>query len=149
MLPHAREPWKQVLELRQLDLDAGLARPRAPAEDVEDESRPVDDLHVELLAEIPALGGGEIVVEKEQRRLLLAGEGAHLVDLALAEERGGPDGPAALHHLAAHLSARGLREETQLRQALAIHGVARPRLAAGQDRALPKRARSPARRGHA
>src|SRR6185436_160365 len=120
-----------------------------PGEDVQDEPGAVDDLHGELLAQVAALRGGEVVVQEEERGLLLARERLHLVDLALAEEGGSPDGAAPLQHFAAHLRPGRLGEETQLGQTLlAVQAVPLTGLATRQDGALPKRARSPARRGH-
>src|SRR5439155_10801623 len=139
---------QKVLELGQLHLDARLARPGASGEDVQDEPGSIDDFHVELLAEVSALGWGKVVVEKQKRRLLLAGEDAYFFDLSLAEERGRADGTAALQHFAPQLGAGRFGQEAKLGQEPAVLPMPPPRFAAGEKGAFPMRVRSPARRGH-
>src|SRR4029079_8495401 len=106
-----------------------------PSEDVEDETAPVDDPELEVLLEIPVLRGREVVVEEEEVRLVLVPERANLLDLALAQERGGAHGAAALEHLAEDLRPGRLGEEAQLGQRVAVMIPAR-RGATGQDRAF-------------
>src|SRR5262249_59070751 len=52
VLPHAGEPRQRVLELRQLDLQATLTRPRTPGKDVEDQLAPVHDLPLHRLLQV-------------------------------------------------------------------------------------------------
>ena len=64
--PHSGEPREEVLELRQLDLEAGLARAGALGEDGEDQLAAVDHLALELGLQVLHLAGGEIVVEDDE-----------------------------------------------------------------------------------
>ena len=63
--PHAAQAWKQVLVLGQAHLQAAFARVGVQGEDVEDEGRPVYDLHVAVDAflQVRLLRGRKLVVE--------------------------------------------------------------------------------------
>ena len=65
------QPRQKVLVLRQLDLEATLLRTSSPCEDVENEHGAVEDLYLERLLEILLLGGAELVVKNDKRRLKL------------------------------------------------------------------------------
>ena len=54
--PEAGQPRQPVFELGQLDLEAPLVGRRAAGEDIENQSRPVDDLDVERALEVALLG---------------------------------------------------------------------------------------------
>jgi len=87
--PHAREARERVLELRELHLHARLGRARARREDVEDELGAVDHALAELALEVLALRRRELIVEDDERRLLLDDQSLELVDLAAADVGGG------------------------------------------------------------
>ena len=114
VLPQAGEARQHVLELGELDLEAGLAGARAARKDVEDQLGAVDDLDPDQLLEIPHLGGGEVVVEDDHVGVGLADPALELLELAAADEGGGPRRAAALEHRAAQARARGLGEPRQL-----------------------------------
>jgi hypothetical protein len=61
--PHPLQSRQRVLELRQLDGQAGFVRLGIGREDVEDQLGPVDDLGARRLFEIARLAGREVVVE--------------------------------------------------------------------------------------
>ena len=64
--PHPRQPRQVVFERGQLDLQAPLARPCVPREDVDDQRRTVEHLAVEQRLEATLLVRGELVVDDEQ-----------------------------------------------------------------------------------
>src|SRR5690606_19116536 len=61
-LTPAAQPRQQVLELRELHLRLALARLRMLAEDVEDDGRAVDHLHLDDVFEGTPLARGELRV---------------------------------------------------------------------------------------
>jgi hypothetical protein len=83
--PHARQTRQHVFELRELDLELGLARPRARREDVEDQFGAIHDALASGVLDVLALRRRELVVEDDERRALLVDECPELVDLSLAE----------------------------------------------------------------
>ena len=60
MGPQTGQTRQPVFELSQLDLEASLVRRRPAGEDVEDQSRAIDDFDVERALEIALLGRREI-----------------------------------------------------------------------------------------
>jgi hypothetical protein len=75
-----------VLQLRELDLQLAFVRARALREDVEDQSRAIDDAALGELFEIAFLHGAQRAVDQDQiriERLALLGE---LRGLAGADE---------------------------------------------------------------
>ena len=63
--PAPDETGQHVLELRQLDLPLAFARARAPGKNVQDQLRPIDDLALQLLLELPQLSRRQLVVEDD------------------------------------------------------------------------------------
>ena len=65
MAPHAAQTRVDVLQLCELHLQAPFARRGVAAEDVEDKSRTVDDLHVmaHRALEVGLLRGAKLVVK--------------------------------------------------------------------------------------
>lgn len=61
-----REAGEQIFELGQFDLELPLLGLGALGKDIEDEARPVDDLTLEGLLQIPLLGPSQILVENDQ-----------------------------------------------------------------------------------
>src|SRR4051794_36144172 len=61
--PHSGQTREQILQLRELDLQAPFATARALREDVEDELRAIEHLAIEHLLEVAPLCGREFVVE--------------------------------------------------------------------------------------
>src|SRR5207244_839496 len=66
-----------------------LAAPGASREDVEDQLRAVERLLADLALEVALLRRRQLVVEQDQVRAALLRELAHVLDLALAEQRRG------------------------------------------------------------
>ena len=112
--PGARQPWQQVLELRQLDLQLALEAARALREDVEDQRAAVDDLAAERLLEVALLCGRERVVEDDDVGGRRSSERLHLLDLAAADEGRRMDAAQRLDGLADHGDAGRVREPLQL-----------------------------------
>src|SRR5207253_10673569 len=44
VMPHPRQPWQQILQLRELDLEAAFATAGALGEDIEDQLRAIEHL---------------------------------------------------------------------------------------------------------
>ena len=97
---------------------------RVVGEDVEDDRRPVDDRHAELLLEVALLARQQLVVDRDQVRVGLLGRLLQLGELPAAEVavRIGP--LAALHHLARDRHAGGAQELAQLGQIGVVGGDA-------------------------
>jgi hypothetical protein len=77
MRPSAHEPRRHVLQLRELDLQLAFMGARALREDVEDQSRAIDDAALGELFEIAFLHGAQRAVDQDQiriERLALLGE---------------------------------------------------------------------------
>ena len=112
--PLPLEARQQVLGLRQLDLQAALTRAGAHREDVEDQRRAVQHLHLQRVLEVRLLRRGELVVEDDHRRTAGRGaERANLVELALAGVRGRVRRVETLQAGADDFGARGLRQQRE------------------------------------
>src|SRR6266498_4854273 len=83
----AGQPRQQVLQLRQLDLNASLGGLRALGEDVQDQLRAVENLQVGGLVDGAHLGGREFAVEDDHVRAELQTADDDVVELALADQR--------------------------------------------------------------
>jgi hypothetical protein len=83
--PLPDQPRQEIRELRQLDLELALARPRPLREDVEDQRGPIDDPHIERAREVSLLDRGQGIVGDEQPRPQRPGQRPDLLDLALPE----------------------------------------------------------------
>jgi hypothetical protein len=114
--PHPRQPRQRVLELRELDLHLGFARSRAGGEDVEDELSPIDDARAQRLLDVVPLTRRELVVEDDQRRVLLAHHRLELLELALAQVRPRVRTVELLRELADDDGSRGVGEPLELAQ---------------------------------
>jgi len=71
--------------LSELDLKLGLARPRPRREDVEDQLGAVHHALARGVFDVLALRRRQLVVEDDERRILLVDERPELLDLPLAE----------------------------------------------------------------
>jgi hypothetical protein len=63
--PHLPQPGQRVFQLRQLDLQARLHRPRPGGEDVEDQFAAVQDLDLGGLFQVADLRGAQVVIEDD------------------------------------------------------------------------------------
>ena len=84
--PAAHQARRQVLELRQLDLELALARARALPEDLQDQLGAVEHAAAELPFEVALLGAGQLMVEDHARGVERARGLADLAHLAAAGE---------------------------------------------------------------
>ena len=82
----ADQPRQQVFQLRELDLQLALARPRAAREDVEDQLRAIDDLAADLLLDLPQLRRRQLVVEDDDVDVGFGARRGERLDLAGAEK---------------------------------------------------------------
>ena len=87
--PLAAQAGQAIAQLGQLDLELALVRPGPLGEDVEDELGPVDGLDLDLVLDVPLLGGVEGVVEDDQVGRGLPDLTGDLGDLPLADEPAG------------------------------------------------------------
>ena len=99
VLPLAREPRQQVLQLRQLHLQLAGQAVGALREDVEDELAAVDDLHLQRAFEVALLRRRQRVVEDDDVGAALLHQRAHLLNLARADEGCRVDAPDRLQRL--------------------------------------------------
>lgn len=139
--PHAREAREQVLQLRQLDLQAPLAGPRATGEDVEDELRAVEHLAAREHLEVSPLRGREFVVKDQRGHLRLAALAGHLLGLAFADVVGRGGAVEFLDDCIDDLRSGCGRELAEFRERI-LHVPARHALTlqADQDRLFVRRA---------
>src|SRR6185503_6360821 len=77
-----------MLKLGQFDLEFAFASARALGENVQDERSAVEDLALEDLLQVAALGGRKFVVENDRIDVLLAAGGGEFVGFAAADESG-------------------------------------------------------------
>lgn len=73
------------MQLSQLNLQLTFAGLCALREDIENQRCAIEDLAIELLLEISALGGGEFVIEDDRVNLLFAASSREFLDLALPQ----------------------------------------------------------------
>ena len=112
--PKARE---EVLHLRERHLRATGLAARVLGEDVKDEPRAVDDLHLDDILEMPQLAGTELTVADHRVRARGDHEVAQFASLAGADVRRGIGAVATLDDPFEHEGARSLRQGRKLAQA--------------------------------
>ncbi len=64
------QPRQQIIQLRQLHLQLAFPRPRAARENIQDQLRPVQHLHVQRAFEIALLRGRQLAVENHRGRFV-------------------------------------------------------------------------------
>ena len=116
--PHPRQPRQQVGQLGQLHLQLGLVGAGPGGEDVEDQLGPVHDPALELLLEVGALVGGELLVEDHEGGAGLAHQGPQFLDLPFPDQRRRVGRGHLLRQPAHHHRARGVGEPGQFIQVL-------------------------------
>jgi hypothetical protein len=114
--PETGQPRQSVFELGQLDLEAPLVGRRTAGEDVENQARPVDDLHVERALEIALLGWSQIVVDHDDVVADVVAPGLDLLELPLADVGAGQGMGELLCYRANDLDVDGLCEPRQFFQ---------------------------------
>ena len=119
--PGADQAGFLIVEPRQFDLQPALLRPRAAAEDLENEPGAVDDLAVPFLFQIALLDRRQVVVDDGGFGFGGADQGSQFLDLAGAEQGRGRGLAQAHDLLGADVEvqrageARGLLEPFQCR----------------------------------
>jgi hypothetical protein len=116
--PHARQSRQRVLELRELHLHLRLAAARAGGEDVENELGAIDDARADRVLDVLPLARRQLVVEDDERRLLLGDQGLELLDLALAQIGARMRAVELLRELTDDRGARRVGETRELAQVL-------------------------------
>jgi hypothetical protein len=86
MAPEARQSRKQMLQLRQFNLQFALFRAGALRKNVKDQRRAIQDFAVEYPFQIAALGGRKFVVEDHRVDIRAAAMLGEFVGLAFANE---------------------------------------------------------------
>jgi hypothetical protein len=76
--------------MRELHLQPAFCRRRALAEDLEDQSRAVDDLALELFLEVALLDRAERAIDDDELGLVLIAGDLDVADLTLAKQRRRP-----------------------------------------------------------
>ena len=113
MSPRADEPRRQILELREFDLQLAFVAAGALRENIEDEARAVDDTPVQRSFEIALLRGCERVIENDEFDVVrFAGE-AQFFDLAAADKHLGIGARTAAGKRDGGIGARTLGEQTE------------------------------------
>ena len=87
--PHALQPGKGVLELRQFHLIACLGRACAAGEDIQDQFRAVDYLAVRGQFEVLHLSGRQVNIHDDDVGFFLTAQVGEFLDLAPAKEGAG------------------------------------------------------------
>jgi hypothetical protein len=134
--PEAREehaptgqPGQDVVELRELDLQASLPGAGPPGEDVQDELGAVDRLASHLRLEVALLGRREVVVEDHHVDALLLAAPREVPHLAAPDEGGGVPPGAFLEEPAHDPRPRAPGEQAEL-----VERGLGPRPVAGAER---------------
>ena len=116
MGPHAPQPGKQILQLRQLDLQAALARLCMPPEDIENERRAVYDLHrfAHGVLKVRLLRGSQLVIEDHDVDREPAHHADQLLDLSGTDEGAWHRSVQTLRQAGDDLSSRRMRQSLEL-----------------------------------
>ena len=116
--PHALEPGQQVLELGQLDLQAGLVGAGAGGKNVQDQFGAVHHPNLAQRLQVLALRGGQLVVKDDQIGFAFLHQLGQFAGLALAEVVAGLGSIEALHQLADDQSPGGVGQAGELGEVL-------------------------------
>jgi hypothetical protein len=84
--PEPRQPWQQMLQLRQFNLQFALFRAGPLRKDIKDQRSPIQDFAVEYPFQIAALGRRKFVVEDHCVDIRPAAMLGEFVSLAFANE---------------------------------------------------------------
>ena len=114
--PGAGQPGQQILEPREMDLDAALVRSRTLGEDVQDEQGAIDHTHAQDLFHRFLGAGWQLIVADDQVGRMLDGQLARLIQLAAPEIGARVRMIQALRHSADDVRASGARQLIELVQ---------------------------------
>lgn len=84
--PRANQPGRQILQLRELDLQLAFVAAGALREDIEDQARAIDHAPVQRLLQIALLGGRECVVEDDDFDVVRVAREPQFFGFAAADE---------------------------------------------------------------
>ena len=107
--PPADQSRREVLELRELDLQLAFEGSGPLREDVEDEPVPVEHARIERRLEIAFLARAQRVIQQDQFRVHVPSALENLVNLALPDEEARVGALAACPHFRDDGCARRLR----------------------------------------
>ncbi len=78
-----------MLQLRQLNLEFAFPRAGALGKDIKNQRRAIQDLAVEELLEVSALGGSEFIIKNDRVHIRHPAALREIVGFASSNERGG------------------------------------------------------------
>ena len=125
MGPHAGQPGKQILVLRQFNLELPFPCSRALGKDVQNEAGTIQNPDPEILGQNPHLGRGELVVKDREIAVVQRDQRFHFRDLSVADEAAGIGRRPVLNQRNNDLAAGGFDQGRQL-----FHGAVRGALGA-------------------
>ena len=101
--PRPDEPSGLVIEVGEFDLQAAFGGRGALTEDLEDQTRAVDHLALELFLEVALLDRGERAIDDDQLSVLAVAGHGDVLDLPFTEQGAGPrladrNGEGFRHH---------------------------------------------------
>jgi hypothetical protein len=64
-MPHTRQPWQKILQLRQLDLQPSFAAARPLRKNVEDQLGSIEDFAREQILQVATLRGRKFIIEND------------------------------------------------------------------------------------
>ena len=139
--PAPHQPRRQVLQLRQLDLQLALVAARALREDLEDQLVRSTTRHVEVALEVALLRRRQRLVEDDDVGARCSrGQRLDLVGLAACRRTAPRRAPCAARRRARRRRRRPIRRAGRARRARR-RNAARAEVDADQDRAAPARRR--------
>ncbi len=114
--PPAAQPIAEILELCQLDLQTGLVGAGPVGEDIENHLAAIDDDPAGLFFDVPALRGGETVVEDDQVGSARIEQQFEFLELPFSQQCRRDQLRANLGHRAHDFDAGGLHQPSQFVQ---------------------------------
>ena len=111
--PRADQPRRQILQLREFDLQLAFVAAGALREDIENEAGAVDHAPIQRLLQIALLRGRERVIEDDEFDVVRLAREAQFFDLAAADEHLGIGARPAAGEGDGGIGARTLREQAE------------------------------------
>ncbi len=137
MRPLARQPRREITELRDLDLQLAFQSTCALRENIEDQLAAIDDAKIELLFKVARLRGAQRIIEDRERRTSPMRDFLDLGGLALADKGTRVGRLEPLRDGVDDFGAGGLGEGLELGERfLGRNFVARTEFDSDQDRAF-------------
>lgn len=111
--PGPNQAGREVLQLRELDLQLAFVAARALREDVENEARTIDDAPIKHSLQIALLSGCERVIEDDDFDVVRFAGKPQFVGFAAADEQGGVGAGAAARQRDGGMGARAGGEQAE------------------------------------